>query len=169
MNHAVRGQALCDRFATQGTISNRRVRRIKPLFSFFHKSTHELHMLRTGTMGAAVDALLSKVKRTLDSVHGLRIFAVMNGKWLRDYKLSDPISTAHDMLSMYVEEIPKEELDLGENEFLLQCFHFQSDVNRTHGIPFKIVVKDVRGNARSTRIRREWCVSLFFFVSLMGE
>jgi ubiquitin carboxyl-terminal hydrolase 7 len=111
-------------------------------------------MLRTGTMGAVVDALLPKIKRPLDSVHGLRIFAVMNGKYLREYKLSDPISTAHDMLSMYVEEIPKEELELGGDEILLPCFHFQSDVNRMHGIPFRIVVKDVRENANYKGTRR---------------
>ncbi|KAF9363780.1 hypothetical protein BGX34_003328 [Mortierella sp. NVP85] len=137
------------------------------------ESTHEFLMLRTGTMGAVVDALLQKIKRPLDSIQGLRIFAVMNGKYLREYKPSDPISTAHDMLSMYVEEIPKEELELGGDEILLPCFHFQSDVNRTHGIPFRIVVKDgetfaalkARVHARLGISDKEFAKVKFFFIN----
>ncbi|KAF9986193.1 hypothetical protein BGZ65_008561 [Modicella reniformis] len=106
------------------------------------ESTHEFLLLKTSCMSAVVDALLSKVKPTLDGSQTLRIFSVMNGRNIRNYVPTDPISITNDMLNLYVEEIPKEEAEAGEGELLLQCFHFQTEVTRTHGIPFKILVKD---------------------------
>ncbi|KAG0235795.1 hypothetical protein BGX31_004161 [Mortierella sp. GBA43] len=106
------------------------------------ESTHEFLLLKTSSMNAVVEALLQKVKPSPEGLQSLRIFAVMNGKFVREYKATDPISTTNDMLSLYVEEIPKEELELGEDEYLVSCFHFQSDINRMHGIPFKVVVKE---------------------------
>ena len=41
-------------------------------------------------------------------------------------------------------EIPWEELESDEHNKTVTVFHFSRDVTRTHGVPFKFVVKPVR-------------------------
>ncbi|KAI1316281.1 hypothetical protein EDD11_010189 [Mortierella claussenii] len=106
------------------------------------ESTHELLLLKTSTMSAVIEALLPKIKPAPEGTQQLRTFAVSNGKLVKEFSPADPISSLHDMFNLYVEEIPEDLLDPAENKLLLPCFHFQGDVNRTHGIPFGILVKE---------------------------
>jgi hypothetical protein len=40
-----------------------------------------------------------------------------------------------------VQEIPWEELEADESDKIISVFHFSKEVGRTHGVPFKFVVK----------------------------
>ncbi|KAK3819643.1 MAG: ubiquitin carboxyl-terminal hydrolase 5 [Benniella sp.] len=106
------------------------------------ESQHELLLLKTSTMSALAEALLPKVKLDPNGSQKLRIIGVFNGKLLREYTVSDGISTINDNLSIYAEEIPRDEIDLKDGEKPIQCFHFQGEISRTHGIPFRMVVKE---------------------------
>ncbi|KAG0340189.1 hypothetical protein BG004_006523 [Podila humilis] len=106
------------------------------------ESTHDLLLLKTSNMNALVEALLPNVKMNPDGSQRLRVFAVFNGKLIKEYGLNDPISSTHDSFSLYVEEIPMEEFEAKDDEQILNCFHFTSDISRMHGIPFKLVVKE---------------------------
>jgi len=44
-------------------------------------------------------------------------------------------------VDLYAEEIPVEELDADEADKVISVFHFYRDPLRTHGVPFKFVVK----------------------------
>jgi len=44
-------------------------------------------------------------------------------------------------VELYAEEIPVEELEAGEADKVISVFHFTKEVHRTHGVPFKFVVK----------------------------
>jgi len=95
-------------------------------------------------MGAVLEALLSKVTLTPGGSEKLRTFAVYNGKLIKEYGPQDPISVVHDSLNLYVEEIPTEEYDRKDEEQIIPCFHYTGDVSRLHGIPFRMVIKEVR-------------------------
>jgi ubiquitin carboxyl-terminal hydrolase 7 len=103
-------------------------------------------------MSALVEALLPKVKLNPNGSQRLKTFAVFNGKLIKEYGLADPISSTHDSFSLYVEEIPTEEIEAQEDEPILNCFHYTGDVSRLHGIPFKIVVKE-NEEIRDTKTR----------------
>lgn len=47
------------------------------------------------------------------------------------------------MIINRIEEIPKEELEIGEDEALIPVAHFHKDVFSTFGVPFLIKVKHV--------------------------
>ncbi|ORZ20052.1 cysteine proteinase [Lobosporangium transversale] len=104
--------------------------------------THELLVLKTSTINGVIQALIPKVQLSPDGTQKLRTFAVSNGRLMKELGPSDPINMVPDMFSLYVEEIPVDLYEIGENDIKLPCFHFQGDVNRTHSIPFNIVVKD---------------------------
>ncbi|KAG0370870.1 hypothetical protein BGZ54_003296 [Gamsiella multidivaricata] len=106
------------------------------------ESTHDLLLLKTSTISAMLEALLSKIQPSPEGTQKLRTFAVSNGKLVKEYGPMDPISTVHDAFNLYVEEIPVEEYEYGEGDYRLGCFHFHGDVSRTHGIPFFVVVKE---------------------------
>ncbi|KAF9583319.1 hypothetical protein BGW38_009760, partial [Lunasporangiospora selenospora] len=107
------------------------------------ETIHELHVLKTDTMNAVVDALLkSKLKLSPEGSHKLRIFAAYNGKHVKDVSFQESISSLHEMLTIYVEEIPIEELEQGDDEYVMHCFHFQGDTARTHSIPFRAIIKN---------------------------
>ncbi|KAF9172197.1 hypothetical protein BGX20_006156 [Mortierella sp. AD010] len=105
------------------------------------ESTHELLLLKTSSMSAIIDMLLPKINIPQERAQGLHIFSVSNGKLIKEYLYSDPISILYDV-NLYVEEVPADEQELPEDQDPLPCFHFQGDVGRTHSIPFNIVIKE---------------------------
>jgi ubiquitin carboxyl-terminal hydrolase 7 len=40
-----------------------------------------------------------------------------------------------------LQEIPREELEAGDMDKIINAFHFSKEVSRTHGVPFKFVLK----------------------------
>lgn len=45
--------------------------------------------------------------------------------------------------SILLQEIPREELEADDSDKVIGVFHFSKDLTRTHGVPFKFVVKRV--------------------------
>lgn len=43
-----------------------------------------------------------------------------------------------------IEEVPKDEVNLDEDEMLIPVAHFQKDIYTTFGIPFLLKIKNVR-------------------------
>jgi ubiquitin carboxyl-terminal hydrolase 7 len=42
-----------------------------------------------------------------------------------------------------LQEVPKEEVEADDSDKIIGVFHFSKDLTRTHGVPFKFVVKRV--------------------------
>ncbi|KAG0337566.1 hypothetical protein BG004_007591 [Podila humilis] len=103
---------------------------------------HELFLPKTSTIEAVVESLLPKVKLSPNGSKKLRAFAVYNGKLAKEYGINDPISSIHEPIALYVEEIPVDEYEHSEQEAVITCFHYTGDVARQHSIPFKLVVKE---------------------------
>ncbi|KAF9582420.1 hypothetical protein BGW38_000230, partial [Lunasporangiospora selenospora] len=105
------------------------------------ETVHELLVLKTSTIGMLQDALLPKITLSPNGSQKLRSFSVFNGKLVKEYGLQEPISTIHEAFTLYVEEVPVEELELKDDEYVLPCVHFMGDPSRLHSVPFWIVVK----------------------------
>lgn len=96
-----------------------------------------------------VSELLDEARKVVElSPNGsgkLRIFELQSNKigtMLReDHPLSD-LNTPGLMKLYRIEEVPKDEVELTEDEMLLPCAHFHKEVNSTFGIPFFIKVKN---------------------------
>ena len=48
------------------------------------------------------------------------------------------------MLLTFIQEVPREELEADDADKVISVFHFSKEVSRTHGVPFRFVVKPVR-------------------------
>lgn len=47
------------------------------------------------------------------------------------------------MADPWLKEIPREELEADDTDKIISVFHFSKEVSRTHGVPFRFVVKPV--------------------------
>ncbi|KAF9179390.1 hypothetical protein BGZ50_006969, partial [Haplosporangium sp. Z 11] len=106
------------------------------------ESTFEFLLPKTCTMGAVVEALLPKITPSPDGTQQLRMFSVYNCRLVKGYLPTDPVSLHHESYGLFVEEIPVDEYERGDDDIVLECFHFTGDGNRLHGIPFYVVVRE---------------------------
>lgn len=61
----------------------------------------------------------------------------------REPPRDQPVFNLSDYTSIYAERIPEDELTAEESNFI-QVYHFQNEVNRAHGVPFKLLLIEVR-------------------------
>lgn len=74
----------------------------------------------------------------------IRVFEVSkDGKTQKEFTGSEMIGNVPDPVELYAEEIPVEELEADDADKIISVFHFSKEVQRTHGVPFKFVVKPV--------------------------
>ena len=57
---------------------------------------------------------------------------------------------------MIAKEIPREELEADESDKVISVFHFSKDLTRTHGVPFKFVVKRVSRCVNDFSVALNW-------------
>jgi len=50
-----------------------------------------------------------------------------------------------------LQEVPREEVGAGGSDKVIGVFHFSKELQRTHGVPFKFVVKRVCPLHRNTK------------------
>lgn len=59
----------------------------------------------------------------------------------KEFTGTEMIGNIPDPVELYAEEIPKEELEADDSDKVIGVFHFSKELTRTHGVPFKFVVK----------------------------
>ncbi|PGH35753.1 ubiquitin carboxyl-terminal hydrolase 7 [[Emmonsia] crescens] len=101
----------------------------------------DILVAKNGNIG---DLLLSFQKRAnLDdeTFQNLRVYEVYGGKVYKELSENYSILSLTDYVTLYIERIPQEELDMQEGEFKIDCFNFDKEPNKPHGVPFRFVVK----------------------------
>ncbi|KAI8066595.1 hypothetical protein BC940DRAFT_275132 [Gongronella butleri] len=86
----------------------------------------------------------------------LRVYEAVNCRVNRVYNPSDSLIGFSDSPStqLFIEPIPEEEKNMGDEDTLIDVFHFSRDINRTHSIPFKfLVIKDEPWQDTKTRLQ----------------
>ena len=95
-------------------------------------------------MHELADHLAKQVKLSPGGTGKIRIFEVSrDGKTQKEFTGSEMIGNIPDPVELYAEEIPREELEADDTDKIISVFHFSKEVSRTHGVPFRFVVKPV--------------------------
>lgn len=79
---------------------------------------------------------------TLEGSKKIRIFEVINnGRQQREIYGTELIGNISEHTDLFGEEVSQEELQAREDDKIIHVFHFSKDAHRTHGVPFRFVVK----------------------------
>lgn len=73
----------------------------------------------------------------------LKLFEAHNGKIYKELSGDTNVSAINEYSTIYAARVPAEELNLEEGDRLISAYNFDREANRTHGVPFKFVVKPV--------------------------
>ncbi|KAF0549637.1 putative ubiquitin-specific processing protease 21 [Gigaspora margarita] len=92
---------------------------------------------------AIVNQIFQIIVKKLALKHNsrIRLYGVLQYKIQKEYDINDSIDEIQENVTLYAEEIPQDEIDLGANDKVIQVYHFIKDPLCTHGIPFKFVIK----------------------------
>lgn len=124
-------------------------RSLKVIWTGIHnkeESTHSFLLPKTSPVSDLADHLAKQVNMVSGGPGSgkIRVFEVSkDGKTQKEFTGSEMIGNIPDPVELYAEEIPWEELDAEESDKVISVFHFSKEVSRTHGVPFKFVVKPV--------------------------
>ncbi|KAI9265155.1 hypothetical protein BDA99DRAFT_559227 [Phascolomyces articulosus] len=73
-----------------------------------------------------------------------RVFEALNNKFHHEFVENDLVSSISDsaIAQLYAEEVPLEEIGVKEEDLVyLPVFHYQRGVQRTHSVPFQLLLK----------------------------
>ncbi|KAI5301090.1 hypothetical protein KEM56_001970 [Ascosphaera pollenicola] len=105
------------------------------------ETTVDLLVPRQGEVSDLIALLRQKLDLPEEKVPKIRLFEVHNNKIFKDIPDSYGVTGLTEYAPLYAEPVPKEELEIGDDEYKVNVFHFDKEPNRPHGIPFKFVVK----------------------------
>ncbi|CAH0563456.1 unnamed protein product [Brassicogethes aeneus] len=120
-----------------------------------------LYPNKGGTVADLLEEAKKQIEFTEDSTGKLRITEVNCNKVTMGPKDDTPLEnlTGTSAKVYRIEEVPREELHLQEDEMLVPCAHFQKEVFSTFGIPFLIKIKQGEPFARvKERIQKKLSV-----------
>lgn len=99
---------------------------------------------KTSNIHDLSEQLAKKVTLTPGGTGKIRIFEITrDGKAQKEFTGAEMIGNIPEQVELFAEEIPHEELEADEADKIINVFHFSKEVSRTHGVPFKFVVKQV--------------------------
>lgn len=95
-------------------------------------------------MSDILAALQIKANLNDEAVREMRLCEVHSGKIYKELRDDFNVASINEYSTLYAERIPSEELNMELSERVINAFNFDKEPNRTHGVPFKFVVKPVR-------------------------
>lgn len=120
-------------------------RSLKVIWTGIHnkeEAAHPFLLPKTSSVHDLADHLAKQVTLTPTGTGKIRIFEVSkDGKTQKEFTGSEMIGNIPDPVELYAEEIPREELEADDSDKVIGVFHFSKELSRTHGVPFKFVVK----------------------------
>lgn len=103
----------------------------------------EVLVPRNGTMSELLVALQKKANMDDESIRDMRFFDVLGGKIKQEFREDYSVTNIPENSTIYAEKIPAEELNMEYEDRVINAFNFDKEPTRTHGIPFKFIVKPV--------------------------
>lgn len=95
-----------------------------------------------GIVKDVIDALRKRLGVPKD--RDIRMIEVYDDKIYRSLAETIEIRKIGEKSLLYAEPTPLEELNMKSDEFIIHAFNFDKDIKRTHGVPFRFVLKAVR-------------------------
>jgi ubiquitin carboxyl-terminal hydrolase 7 len=104
----------------------------------FFKDTYDILVPKNGTVEDLTNALIKKAQLDDEAKAGpIQIYEIHANKIHKELPHDYPVLTISEYTTIVAERIPEENLSEDENGFLIQVFHFQNEIGKSHGIPFK--------------------------------
>lgn len=117
------------------------------------ESTHPFLLPKTSMVHDLTEHLSKQVQLTPAGTGRIRVFEVAkDGRTQKEFTGSEMIGNIPDPVELFAEEIPREEVEAEEHDKVINVFHFTRDVSRTHGVPFKFIVKPVSPRPSSATV-----------------
>ncbi|KAK7043601.1 ubiquitin-specific protease ubp15 [Paramarasmius palmivorus] len=120
-------------------------RQLKVIWTGIHnkeEGSYPFLLPKTSSVHDLAENLAKKVTLAPGGTGRIRIFEISrDGKTQKEFTGSEMIGNIPDPVELYAEEIPREELEADDADKVIGVFHFSKDLSRTHGVPFKFVVK----------------------------
>ncbi|KAJ5104666.1 hypothetical protein NUU61_002013 [Penicillium alfredii] len=101
----------------------------------------EVLVSRSGTVSDLLAEFQKKTDVKDEAIHEMRLFEAHSGKIYKELRDDYNVASINEYSTIYAEQIPAEELNLEGDDRVINAFNFDREPNRTHGIPFKFVVK----------------------------
>lgn len=90
-----------------------------------------------------IQALVKKAKIPDETEGGrIRVYETSSNRFYREPARDQSVLNLNEYTQIFAERIPEEELAADDNNFI-HVFHFQNEVNRVHGVPFKFLLLEV--------------------------
>lgn len=101
-------------------------------------------MPKTGTVGDVFPVLQKKANLSDEAMLNLRLYEAHTGRVYKELSRENTVSAFNEYVSIYAEQIPQEEHEADPTvDRAVYAFHFDKEPAKTHGVPFKFVVKPV--------------------------
>ena len=146
-------------------------RSLKVIWTGIHNKEEGIHpflLPKTNMVHDLADNLAKEVKLSAGGTGKIRIFEISkDGKTQKEFTGSEMIGNIPEPVELYAEascaykhldlflnrlqEVPQEELEADDSDKVIGVFHFSKELSRTHGVPFKFVVKRVRNYSFNLR------------------
>lgn len=94
-------------------------------------------------MSDLLATLQKKANLDDENVREMRFFDVLGGKIRQELRGDYSVTNIPENSIIYAETIPAEELNMDPEDRVINAYNFDREPTRTHGIPFKFVVKPV--------------------------
>lgn len=95
---------------------------------------------KNGIIEDVISGLIKKAQLPDEAEAGkIRIFEANNHRFFRDMSREYPVISINEYTTLLAERIAPEEAEATDKEYI-NCFHFQNEATRPHGIPFRFLV-----------------------------
>lgn len=100
---------------------------------------YDILVAKNGIIDDVIKGLVKKAQIPDESEAGkIRIFEVNNHKIFREMSREYPVISINEYTGLVAERVLPEEAEADEKDFI-NCFHFQNEPTRPHGIPFRLL------------------------------
>ncbi|KAH6654986.1 hypothetical protein BKA67DRAFT_515271 [Truncatella angustata] len=104
--------------------------------------TYDVLVNKAGHIEDLIQALVKKAQLKDEQEGGrIRVYEIHHNKLFRELTPTYPVLSINEYCDVVAERVPEEELDAEERDFI-KVQHFQQDTSRTHGMPFKFLLKE---------------------------
>lgn len=98
---------------------------------------------KTGTMADLLKGLQRKTGLSDEILQRVRVFEVQNSRIVREFDADSSVVPILENTSLYAEVEGDEIAEMGEMDRIGYACHYDKEVGKGHGVPFRYVVKDV--------------------------
>ncbi|KAL8822613.1 MAG: hypothetical protein Q9191_006654, partial [Dirinaria sp. TL-2023a] len=115
------------------------------------EDTYDILVPKNGTIADLLRGLQRKGNMSDALIEHVRIFEVQGCRIQREFVPEDSVALLMETITLYAEVCPEEETEAGDQDRAIYAFHFDKEVMRPHGIPFKFVLKPAHTKERISK------------------